>query len=126
MMIENKQELGEALRADMDEIELKGDLARKIKKIYQLDQALWCLCLICLTVAVASLVAAPSTAGASTALCFVAGTPATVLMGAPVAISAVLTAAAGGGIHCLKKLRKRFMKELGDDYIILYLRKGKE
>lgn len=124
MLIENEKELGEALKNDEEEIELKGVLAKKIKKIYQLDQAMWGLCLLCLTIAVAAFLAAPVTSGTSAALTLAAGTPAAAVIGLPSAVTAILAAAAGGGVGVLVKLRKRKMQQLKNGHIILRLNKG--
>ena len=87
------------------------------------------LCLLCLAVVVATLLMSPVSGGTSLALSLVAGTPAATAMGVSTAATAVLTAAAGGGIHVLKNLRKRTIKEMGEDHIILTIprkRKGKK
>ena len=121
MVVKDEKELGKALKNEEEEIELRGELAKKMKKIYQLDQTLWCLCLVCLAVTVTALLAAPATAGTSTVVSLTAGTPAAAIIGIPSAVSAVLTAAAGGGIHILSRMRRRMMKQLDNGHIILYL-----
>ena len=129
MFVDNEEALGAALNDDEEEIELKGDLARRIKRICQMEQVVWSLCLLCLAVVVATLLMSPVSGGTSLALSLVAGTPAATAMGVSTAATAVLTAAAGGGIHVLKNLRKRTIKEMGEDHIILTIprkRKGKK
>ena len=126
MIANNEEDLGTALDEDVDEIELRGELARKIKKICQMEQIVWSLCLLCLAVVVATLLISPMSGGTSLALSLAAGTPAAVAMGVPTAATAVLTAAAGGGIHVLKKLRKRTIKEISKDHIVLIIPKTRK
>ena len=124
MFVENEKELGKALKNDEEEIELEGILAKKIKKIYQLDQAAWGLCLICLAIAVTTLLAAPAPSGISVAFTLAAETPAVAVIGLPSAVTAILAAAAGGGVGVLVKLRKRKMQQLKNGHIVLHLNKG--
>ena len=126
MLAENEKALGEALKNDEETIELEGALAERIKRIYQLNHVLWCLCVVSLAVAAAALLAAPASAGTSSAVSLAAAAPAAAAMGAPAAVTAALTAAAGGGVHVLRKLRERTMKELKNGHIVLYLRRRKE
>ena len=44
MFVDNEEDLGAALNEDEEEIELKGDLARRIKRICQMEQVVWSLC----------------------------------------------------------------------------------
>ena len=83
MIVENEKELGEAIDKGEETIELKGRMVPRIKKIWLMDRMLWCLCLACLAVAIAALVAMPSTSGMSAAVSLVAGTPAACFMGTP-------------------------------------------
>ena len=127
MFVENEMELGKALKDGKEKIEIKGDLAKRMKKIYELDQVLWGICLVCLTVTVAVFLTMPVTAGVSSAISLAAGTPVAAAVGLPTAVTAVLTAAAGGGIHILKWMRKKYtMEQLDDSHIILYRKKGRE
>ena len=68
MIVENEKELGEAIDKGEETIELKGRMVPRIKKIWLMDRMLWCLCLACLAVAIAALVAMPSTSGMSAAV----------------------------------------------------------
>lgn len=121
MIVENERELGEAIEHGEETIEVKGKLAPRIKKIWFMDRFLWCLCLACLAVAIAALVAVPATSMMSAAVSLVSGTPAALLMGTPAAVTAVLTAAAGGGIATLKKLRHCYkLDSSGAGYVVLH------
>ena len=127
MFVENEKELGKALKDGKEKIEIKGDLAKRMKKIYELDQVLWGICFVCLTVTVAVFLTMPATAGVSSAISLAAGTPVAAAVGLPTAVTAVLTAAAGGGIHILKWMRKKYtMEQLDDSHIVLCRKKGRE
>lgn len=121
MVVENEQDLGKAIDNEEETIRVKGSLAPRIKKIWYLDRFLWCVCLVCLAVAVAALLAAPTTFGTSAALSLVAGTPAALAMGAPAASTAVLVAAAGSGISTLRQFRNGYrMEVIGSEYVVLH------
>lgn len=121
MFVDNEQDLGEAIGRGEETIKVKGKLASRIKKIWYMDRFLWCLCLACLAVAIAALVAAPTTYGMSAALSLVAGTPAAFFMGTPSAATAVLTAIVGGGIATLKELRHGYELEyINSSYVVLH------
>ncbi|MDR1548403.1 MAG: hypothetical protein LBT06_07440 [Hungatella sp.] len=121
MVVENEQDLGSAIDNEEETIRVKGRLAPRIKKIWYLDRFLWCVCLACLAVAVAALLAAPTTFGTSAVMSMVAGTPAAFVMGAPAASTAVLMAAAGSGISTLRQLRNGYWLEvISSEYVVLY------
>ncbi len=121
MVVENEQDLGTAIDNEEETIRVKGRLAPRIKKIWYLDRFLWCVCLACLAVAVAALLAVPTTFGTSAAMSMVAGTPAAFVMGAPAASTAVLMAAAGSGISTLRQLRNGYRLEvISSEYVVLY------
>lgn len=121
MFVDNEQDLGEAIGRGEKTIRVKGKLASRIKKIWYMDRFLWCLCLGCLAVAIAALVAAPTTYGMSAPLLLVAGTPAAFTMGTPSAVTAVLTAVAGGGIATLKELRHGYkLEDINTSYVVLH------
>jgi hypothetical protein len=121
MDVENEMDLGRAIDNGEETIKVKGSLAPRIRKIWYMDQILWCLCLACLTAAIAALVLAPATCGISAALTMVAGTPAACFMGMPAASTAVITAAAGSGIMTLKRLRNDYKLEfISSEYIVLH------
>ncbi|MDR2024606.1 MAG: hypothetical protein LBQ71_15475 [Hungatella sp.] len=121
MVIENEQDLGKSINNEEETIKIKGKLAPRIKRIWYMDRLLWCVCLACLAVAIAALLASPVTYGGFMTLSLVAGTPAACIMGTSVASTAVLTAVSGGGIIILKNLRHDYWLEfINDEYIILH------
>lgn len=120
MYVKDEEELGKALKNNEETIEMKGNLARRICRIWNMDKLLWCLCLACLTVAVAALIASPAIGGIPAVAGFVSGTPAAAILGVPVAESAVLIAISGGSVRVLKQLRGYRMKRFDESHIVLY------
>ena len=81
MYVRDEEEFGEAVQDGKERIELEGDLAAKVKKLYKINLTLWSFCLVCLGVAIIALMQVPITGGASGVVSFVAGTPAAVILG---------------------------------------------
>jgi len=124
MYVRNEEEFGQAVREGKDRIELEGDLAAKVKKLYKINITLWSFCLVCLAVAIIALMQVPITGGASGVVSLVAGTPAATILGTEAAVTAVMIGVAGGGIGVLKKLRRDYRIATGKDgRIIVYLKK---
>lgn len=122
-MVNDEENLGKALENEEDTITVTGNLASRIRRIHQINMVLWCFCAICLAVSAAAILSAPATAGASAAMGLVAGTPAAAVLGVPSAVTAALTAAAGGGIKVLKNLREDYwLEEIGSECIVLHRR----
>lgn len=120
MYVKDEEELGKALKNNEETIEMKGNLARRIFRIWNIDKLLWCLCLACLTVAVAALIASPTIGGIPAVAGGVSGTPAAAILGVPTAKSAVLTAVSGGSVRVLKQLRGYRMERFDESHIVLY------
>ncbi|HBD01449.1 MAG TPA: hypothetical protein DC053_22205 [Lachnoclostridium sp.] len=124
MYVRDEEEFGEAVRAGKERIELEGDLAAKVKKLYKINLTLWSFCLVCLGVAIIALMQVPITGGASGVVSFVAGTPAVVILGTETAVTAVMIGVAGVGIGVLEKLRRNYRVATGTDgRMIVYLKK---
>jgi hypothetical protein len=124
MYVRDEEEFGQAVRDGKDRIELEGDLAAKVKKLYKINITLWSFCLVCLAVAIIALMQVPITGGTSGIVSLVAGTPAAAILGTEIAVTAVMIGVAGGGIGVLKKLRRDYRIATGkDERIIVYLKK---
>ena len=124
MYVRDEEEFGQAVREGKDRIELEGDLAAKVKKLYKLNITLWSFCLACLAVAIIALMQVPITGGTSGIVSLVAGTPAAAILGTEAAVTAVMIGVAGGGIGVLKKLRRDYRIAAGKaGRIIVYLKK---
>lgn len=124
MYAHNENEFGEAVRDGRDIIEVEGGLASRIKKLYKINLALWSFCLVCLSVAAIALMQVPITGGVSGIAGLVAGTPAAAILGTEAAVTAVMIAAAGGGIKVLYRLRKDYDIVTGKNgKVILHLKK---
>lgn len=124
MYVRDEEEFGQAVREGKERIELEGDMAAKVKKLYKINLTLWSFCLVCLGVAIIALMQVPITGGASGAVSFVVGTPAAAILGTETAVTAVMIGVAGGGIGVLKKLRRDYRIVTGTDGgMIVYLKK---
>ena len=121
MRVQNEQELGNAVKQEESCIELEGKLASHVKKLMNLNMALWVFSLTTLSVAVLALMQAPATAGVSGIISIVAGTSAASILGVDTVIAAVSIAVAGGGISILQKLRKYRLTYGKNGKIILHL-----
>ena len=119
-----EKELGEALKRSQAVIEIEGDLAKKTFRIMATDKAVWAVCVVSITVAVAAVVVTLSSGGAAapvtgpTAAVTLGGAAA--VLGMPTAITATGIAIAGGGVKALNKLRKYRMEKISDTKVILY------
>ncbi|WP_186423798.1 hypothetical protein [Lacrimispora celerecrescens] len=124
MYVRNEEEFGEAIREGKDGIELEGDLASKVKKLYKINLTLWSFCLVCLAVAIIALMQVPITGGTSGIVSLIAGTPAAAILGTEAAVTAVMIGVAGGGVGVLIKLRQAYRIETRKNgRIIVYLKK---
>lgn len=123
MLAKNEQELGTALKNNVDIIEVEYDLKRKVVKIIGIGNIAWMVCIAAMTVAVASIIATASTAGTTAPINAFIATPALAgtvsVLGVPTTISALSIAVAGGGVASLNKLRKYKVKNISDNKIQL-------
>lgn len=120
MKVNDDKELGEAIRKNEKTINVHGSIAPRIKRLHDLDKVLYCMCLMCLAVAVVALMQIPAAGGGMLPLGFVAGTPAAAIVGVPTAKTAVLIAVSGGGISTLKRLRSYKLMRVNREHVILY------
>lgn len=123
MKVNNEEELGIALKCNMDSIEIEGDLKRKVVRIRGTGNAVWAICIVAMTVAVASILTTAATAGTTAPINALVATPAlagaVTVLGVPTTISAIGIAVAGGGVASLNKLRGYKIKTISDDKIQL-------
>lgn len=111
--------LGKAMAQDEEEIEVNGDFARHVSRLWGLDRVLWKICLILLATVVLLVLAVP-VGGPVLAAYAVAGSPVVGILGAKTAAAAVGIAAAGGGVRVLEKLKGYRLEQINDTHIILY------
>ena len=111
----NEEELGKALKNQVDEIEISIDLENKVGKIKATGKVAWAVAIGAIGTAVVFLLAGPGTMGTSAiaaAPTFLAAS--TALGGASVATSAIMIAVAAGGVGALNSLRNyNLVKENG-------------
>ena len=111
----NEEELGKALKNEVDEIEISIDLENKVGKIKATGKVAWAVAIGAIGTAVVFLLASPGTMGTSA----IAAAPtflvaSTALGGASVATSAIMIAVAAGGVGALNSLRNyNLVKENG-------------
>lgn len=120
MKVNDEKGLGEAIRKNERTIDIHGSIAPRIKRLHDLDRVLYCMCLMCLAIAVVALMQMPATGGGMLPLSFVTGTPAAAILGVPTAKTAALVAVSGGGISTLKRLRRYKLRHISREHVILY------
>lgn len=123
MKVRNEEELGKALKNNVDLIEVENDLKRKVVRIRAINDVAWMVCIAAMTVGVASIIATAATAGTTAPVNALVATPAlagaVTVMGVPTTISAVGIAVAGGGVASLNKLRNYKVKSISGEKIQL-------
>ena len=119
----NEKDLGKAIKEEKSTIEIEGDLARKVIKIKATGSVAWGVCIGALGVAIAAIIAVPTTAGTSAPVSSLVATPAlagvVTVLGTGVTVSAITIAVAAGGVGALNKLRDYDMDKISDTKIIL-------
>lgn len=123
--VKTAKDLGKALRDDIDEIEIEGDLVAKVIKIRATGRVAWAVAFAAIGIAALSAYATIGTGGASTP---VTGTvtagltgAAAGVLGVPAAAAAIGIAVAAGSVGMLTRLRK--YKEISRSGESLILRK---
>lgn len=118
--VTTNEDLAKAVDEKEDIIVIEGDLAKKVIKIKAKGKVAWAVAIGGIGVAVAAILAAPTTAGTSAipgGAAFV-GT-ATVLGGADIALVAIGIAVASGGVGVLNQLRKYSITEKESNRVVL-------
>ncbi|MEY8411087.1 hypothetical protein AALB51_07520 [Lachnospiraceae bacterium 62-26] len=123
MEVKNEKELGQAIKNNVELIEVEFDLKRKVLRIRSVGKVAWGICIASIAVAVTSLLATMATGGTlAPASAFVA-TPALAgavgILGGSTTVTAVGIAVAGGGVASLNKLRQYKVKKISKDKIQL-------
>lgn len=123
MKARNEEELGKALKNNVDLIEVEYDLKRKVVRIRAINDVAWMVCIAAMAVGVASIIVTAATAGTTAPVNALVATPAlagaVTVMGVPTTISAVGIAVAGGGVASLNKLRNYKVKSISGEKIQL-------
>lgn len=124
--VKTEKELGEALKSKEDEIEIEGDLARKVIRIRATGKVAWVLAFGGIGLAVVSVYATIGTGGASAAVTsvsgLVAGGASIGILGGSTTTTAISIAIAAGGVAALTRLRN--YKEVSRSNTNLILRRG--
>ena len=119
MKIRTEKELGKALKNGQDQIEIEGDLCKKVIKIKATGKVAWIVAAGAIAVAVVAVMATPVTGGASNAAHLIVAPAAVATLGVSVTSSAIAIAVAAGGIGGLNKLRRYSVKKNSDGSITL-------
>lgn len=116
MTIKTEEELGEALKNNQDEIEIEGDLTKKIIRIKATGSVAWAIAIGAIGVAVVFTLGSGGTAAPVSAI---VGVGAVSILGVATASSAVLIAVAAGSVGALNSLRKYKIVSKSDNKIIM-------
>ena len=100
------EELGKAIKNNVESIEIEGDLTSKVIRIKATGKVAWAVAIGGIAVSVAAIICAPSTAGASTVAGIIASPVAIGVLGVSATCTAIAIAVATGGIAGLNMLRK--------------------
>lgn len=117
-VVKTSKELGQAIKAEKETIEIEGDLAAKVIRIKATGKVTWGVAAAALGIGIFAIVHTPhatvATApagGVGGAISFTGGTVSTGAAGAilgPAAITALTVAVAAGGIGALTALRDKY------------------
>lgn len=114
------KDLGKAIKREQSTIEVEGDLAKHVIRIKATGAVAWGVCITAMAIVVASIVAAPGTAGGSFVVSLMPTIPVvTTTLGMGTTIAAVTIAVAGGGVGVLNELRDYNVKKISNSKVIL-------
>lgn len=123
MEVRNEKEPGQALKNNVELIEVEFDLKRKVLRIRSVGKVAWGICIASIAVAVTSLLATMATGGTLVPASAFVATPALAgavgILGGSTTVTAVGIAVAGGGVASLNKLRQYKVKKISKDKIQL-------
>ncbi len=114
-----EKELGEALKNNEDEIEIKGSLADKTITIKGKGKVAWALAFGALSIGVAAVIVAIPSGGGAVAAGLVAAPVAVSVLGVSVASAAISIAVAAGGVTALNKLRNYKIVEHSENRLVI-------
>lgn len=108
--VKTEKELGEAIKAGEDEIEIEGDLAKKTIRIRATGSVAWAIAFGAIGIAAFATYATIGTGGAGVPITgsavALSATAAVTILGVPVTAAAISIAVAAGGVGALTSLRK--------------------
>lgn len=116
MAIKTEEELGEALKNNQDEIEIEGDLTKKVLRIKATGAVAWAIAIGAIGIAVAIVI---GSGGTGAPVSGIVGVGAVSILGVSTASSAVLIAVAAGGVGALNSLRKYKIVSKSDNKVVL-------
>lgn len=119
MAVTTEKELAKQLEANAERIEIEGNLGNKIIRIKATGKVAWAIAFGAIAVAVAGVIAAPATGGASGTASLFAAPAAIGILGSSATLAAISIAVAAGGIGALKKLRKYRIVEKSPGWVVI-------
>ena len=119
MKIRTEKDLGEALKNGQEQIEIEGDLCKKVIKIKATGKVAWAVVIGAIAVSVVALMTTRHTRGTSNFAHLITAPAAMVTLGVSTASSAVAIAIVAGGVGALKRLRRYSLTKNSDGTITL-------
>lgn len=107
--VKTEKELGQALKDEVDTIEIEGNLATKTFRIHATGNIAWAVAFAAIGIAVYSVLSVPATGGLSTPAAitagFVSGGAVATILGSAATTTAISIAVAAGSASALTALR---------------------
>lgn len=100
--IKTEEDLGHALKNNVDTIIIEGDLVKRVIRIRATGKAAWIIAAGAIAVAITMTIVS---GGTSAPASFLIGSSAIGILGLPTAIAAILIGVTAGGIAALNRLR---------------------
>lgn len=122
MTVRTEKELAEAIKNNENTIEIEGDLKNKTLKIKATGKVAWAIAIGAIAVAIVGItypVPEPTTQTAAKGFAAFTAVGAAAILGAGTATTAVMIAAAAGGVGVLNKLRSYKIIENTNEKLIL-------
>lgn len=117
--VTSAKELGEALKAGADTIEIEGDLSKRVLRIKATGKVAWGIAIGAIVVAVVAILAAPAGGGVPALASAFTAPAAAAVLGVPTTVAAISIAVAAGGVAALNSLRKyKIVSKNGDKLVI--------
>ncbi|EFW38019.1 hypothetical protein DWQ65_10920 [Treponema phagedenis] len=120
-MVTTSKELGEAVKAGEDKIEISADLEHKIIRMKATGNVAWAIAIGAIAIAVTGIILSSTGVGApeGAPLAFVAAPVAVGVLGVDTTAMLISVAVAAGGIGAITKLRSNYKVEKKDGKIFL-------
>ena len=112
-------ELGSAIKENVDEIVIDGDLKKLVFRIKATGKVAWLVAIGAIAVAILFVVTSPGSAGVSAAFAIAVAPVAVSVLGVGATVAAISIAIAAGGVYALNRLRNGYRLESQDGKTVL-------